>query len=40
MTKDDCNDTMGNDEDVSGSVVEILVEDTEEQPCFMQINSD
>ena len=40
VTKDDCKDNMGNDEDVSGSVVEILVEDTEEQPCFVQINSD
>ena len=40
VTKDDCKDTMGNDEDVSESVVEILVEDTEEQPCFVQINSD
>jgi bacterioferritin-associated ferredoxin len=40
VTKDDCKDTMGNDEGVSESVVEMLVEDTEEQPCFVQINSD
>jgi len=39
VTEDDCNDTLGNGEDVSESVDEILVEDNKYQPCFVQINA-